>query len=105
MDSDLGVNLGRGVGTMAHVIANLLERHVGLDQPLYAAVSKRVGPGTPDLDAGASQVDAGSGGHRPVTDATKGRRQADEQVAIGTLGTGVTQIVDDRLADGRRQWI
>jgi hypothetical protein len=70
---------------MAHVVTDLLERDVGFEQPLYAAVPECVRIWTPDFDAGASQVNAGSGGHRPVTDAAKGCRQADEQVAIGAL--------------------
>src|SRR5450631_2674511 len=90
---------------MTHVVTDLLERDVGLDQPLHAAVPECMRTRAPDFDAGASQINAGSGGHRPVTDAAKGCRQADEQVAIGALGTSVAQVVDDRLADRRRQWI
>jgi hypothetical protein len=41
---------------MTHIVADLLERDVGLDQPLYAAVPECVRTRAPDFDAGASQI-------------------------------------------------
>ncbi len=72
VQSYLGVDLSRGIRAMTHVVADLLERHIGPDQSLYAAVPKRLGTGPSNLDAGASQVHAGSAGYRPVPDAAKG---------------------------------
>src|SRR5207245_1682878 len=94
----------RGIGSLvADVIADGLEWHIGVDEPLDARVAKRVRAGTRRLDPRPAQVLTRAGRNRAVRQWGKGGDHSEKDVAIGRRWAARSEVVDDGITHGGRQ--
>ena len=64
LDGHFGVDLRRPRRAVADEIPDLLQREVGIDEPLHERVAQRVGAWPRNLDASPQQISRCAGGDR-----------------------------------------
>ena len=90
---------------MPDVVADDLERELGVDEPLHTGVAQRVRPGPGDGDARAVQIIGRSTGDGRGGQGHRGRQDPKEDTSVGRLRPAVLKVLHERRADGRRQGV
>src|SRR5712692_1479701 len=103
LDGHFAVDLRRSRRPRADKITDLLQREVGVDEPLHEGVAQRVGPWPMNLDPGPQQITCCACGDRGESDRSHRRWRPEEHVTIHRFRPAVLEILDDRLADGLGQ--
>ncbi len=88
---------------MPDEVADRLEVEVGIDKALDCRVAQGVRPRSGNVDTSLEQVLARDRGHRSRPERALGRGDAEEHAAVGRLGAPSPKVVEDRLADDRRE--
>src|SRR3989304_6682097 len=88
---------------MPDVIADVLEREVGVDQALNAAMPGGVRTRTGNRDSGLPNVMPSARGNRSRTDRDERRHHAQKHFTIVAGWAAVLQVIDNRRADDSRQ--
>src|SRR6202030_3831273 len=103
VDLDLCIDHCRRRGPMPHIIAYRLERKAAVHQPLDAGIPQRMGSWARYGDACLVQILAGNARHCRMSQWRSRRKVTPEKHPALRIGPAVLQIVDDDLADDRRQ--
>lgn len=90
---------------MTDVIANVLEREVGIDESLHAAMSERVRSRARYFDAGLANVERRASGDSRRSNRLVWRQSAEEHMPIDRRRARVLQVIDERCTHGGRQWV
>src|ERR1700730_298638 len=90
---------------MTDVIANVLQREVGIDESLHAAMSERVRSRARYFDTGLANVERRASRDGSRSDRLVWRQSAEKHMPIGRCRARVLQVIDERCTDGGRQWV
>src|SRR5215469_9664636 len=86
---------------MADVVADHLEREVGIDQPLDASVAKRMRASARDRNPRFAKIMAGAAGNRGIGERDARGDTAEKEVTIGRLRSAVLEVIDYGVAYNR----
>src|SRR5215470_1627126 len=103
LDRHLGVDLRRRRRPMADEVPDLLQREVGIDEPLHEGVAQRVGAWPRNLDPSLQQITLCAGGDHGGSDGSQRGHRSKEHMPVRCFRATVLQVIDDGLADGLRQ--
>src|SRR5260221_11910916 len=90
---------------MSYVIADGLEGKSAVPQPLDAGMPQRVGSWPQHRDASLLQILAGNARHRCMGQRRSRRKVTPEEHSALHIGPAILQVIDDGLANDRRQRI
>src|SRR6266404_429135 len=101
----LCIDYRRRRGAMSYVIADRLERKTAVHQPLDAGMPQRVGSWPQHRDASLLQILAGNARHCCMGQRRSRRKVTPEEHSALHIGPAILQVIDDGLANDRRQRI
>ena len=88
---------------MADIVSDHFERDIGLNQVLHAGMAEGVRAGARDLNTRGVQVHLRAGRDAVTAERCERALGNEKEAPLLNLGTGEAKIVDDGLADGRRE--
>src|ERR1700692_4121282 len=90
---------------MTDVIANVLEREVGIDESLHAAMSERVGSRARYFDTGLANVERRASRDSRRANRLVWRQSAEKHMPIGRRWARVLQVIAERSPHAAPQWV